>query len=455
VKPPRLSPVLGTVLVANRGEIARRVIRACRALGIQTVAVYAEPDRDWPHVGDADRAVSLGGASARDSYLAMERVIQAALDAGADAIHPGYGFLSENWRFARAVADAGLTWIGPPWRVIQAMGDKVGARRRMMWAGVPVVPGSEGAVETQEAARDVARAVGYPVMLKAAAGGGGIGMAKVGDEAGLAQAWASAARRAQAAFGSALLFVERWLEAARHVEVQVLGDTHGALVHCFERECSVQRRHQKLIEESPAPNLSPALRDRLIEAALTAARAAGYVNAGTVEFIVQGDEFYFLEMNTRLQVEHAVTEEVTGLDLVQAQLRIASGERLPWSQAEVRQRGAAVECRIYAEDPERGFLPSPGRITRLLLPAGPGVRVECGVAEGVEVSVHYDPLLAKLIASGSTREEAAARLDAALLGFVVEGVKTVIPFHRRVLKSAAFRAGQVHTQMVEEGAFNA
>jgi acetyl-CoA carboxylase biotin carboxylase subunit len=335
------------------------------------------------------------------------------------------------------------------------MGDKVGARRRMLWAGVPVVPGSEGAVETLDAARDVARAVGYPVMLKAAAGGGGIGMARVADEAALASAWTSAARRAQAAFGSALMFVERWLEGARHVEVQVLGDAHGALVHVFERECSVQRRHQKLIEESPAPNLSAVLKGRLVEAALTAARAVGYVNAGTVEFIVQGDAFYFLEMNTRLQVEHPVTEEVTGRDLVQAQLRIAAGEPLPWPQADLAQRGAAIECRIYAEDPERGFLPSPGRITRLVLPAGPGVRVECGVAEGVEVSVHYDPLLAKLIASGETRDEAAARLDAALDSFVVEGVKTVIPFHRRVLRSAAFRAGHVHTQMVEQGAFNA
>jgi acetyl-CoA carboxylase biotin carboxylase subunit len=325
----------------------------------------------------------------------------------------------------------------------------------MTWAGVPVVPGSEGALEDLQAARAVAARVGYPVMLKAAAGGGGIGMVRAQDDAGLAQAWTAAQRRAQAAFGSAALFVERYLEAPRHVEVQVFGDAHGGLVHCFERECSIQRRHQKLIEESPAPNLDPALRERLLETAVAAARAVGYVNAGTVEFIVQGSEYFFLEMNTRLQVEHPVTEEVTGLDLVQAQLRVAAGERLPWRQEDIAQRGAAIECRIYAEDPARNFLPSPGRIVRLVLPEGPGIRVECGVAEGVEVSVHYDPLLAKLIASGPTRAEAISRLERALAAFVVEGVRTVIPFHRRVLGSEAFRAGRVHTQMVEQGAFNA
>ena len=447
--------MLQSVLVANRGEIARRVIRACRALGLRAVAVYSEADREWPHVRDADLAVNLGGAAARDSYLSMERLIAAALDHGADAVHPGYGFLSENWRFARAVEEAGLTWVGPPWRVIQQMGDKVGARRQMTWAGVPVVPGSEGAVEDLAAARAVAAQLGYPVMLKAAAGGGGIGMVRAQDEAALGPAWATAERRARAAFGSAALFVERYLAAPRHVEVQVVGDTHGSLVHCFERECSIQRRHQKLVEESPAPNLAPGLRQRLLETALAAARAVGYVNAGTVEFIVQGDEFYFLEMNTRLQVEHAVTEEVAGVDLVQAQLRVAAGEPLPWRQDEIAQGGAAIECRIYAEDPAKGFLPSPGRITRLVLPEGPGIRVESGVAEGVEVSVHYDPLLAKVIASGRDRTEAIGRLEAALAATVVEGVKTVIPFHQRVLGSAAFRSGHVHTQMVEQGAFNA
>jgi acetyl-CoA carboxylase biotin carboxylase subunit len=447
--------VLRSVLVANRGEIARRVMRGCRALGIRTIAVHSEIDRDWPHVRDADVAVNLGGAAARESYLDIDRIVRAALDHRADAIHPGYGFLSENWRFARAVEEAGLAWVGPPWAVIQQMGDKVGARRRMAEAGVPVVPGSDGPLADLDAARATAARIGYPVMLKAAAGGGGIGMVRVRDEAALAQAWATAERRAQAAFGSAALFIERYLDAPRHVEVQVFGDAHGGLIHCFERECSIQRRHQKLIEESPAPHLDPALRERLLATAVTAARAAGYVNAGTVEFIVQGAEHYFLEMNTRLQVEHPVTEEVTGLDLVQAQLRVAAGEPLPWRQADIAQHGSAIECRIYAEDPARGFLPSPGRIARLVLPGGPGIRLETGVAEGVEVSVHYDPLLAKLIASGATRAEAIARLDGALEAFVVEGVRTVIPFHRRVLASEAFRAGRVHTQMVEQGAFNA
>jgi acetyl/propionyl-CoA carboxylase alpha subunit len=291
------------------------------------------------------------------------------------------------------------------------------------------------------------------VFLKAAAGGGGIGMARVADESALAAAFATAQRRSQAAFGTAALFVERYLEAPRHIEVQVMGDRHGGVVHLHERECSIQRRHQKLIEETPGPGLSAALKEQLTAAAVSGARAVGYVNAGTIEFIVRGEEFYFLEMNTRLQVEHPVTEEVTGVDLVQAQLRVASGEPLPWAQHEIVQRGASIECRIYAEDPAKNFLPSPGRITRLVLPQGPGIRLECGIAEGVEVSVHYDPLLAKLVATGATRVQAIARLESALDGFLVEGVKTVIPFHRRVLASAAFRAGTVHTQMVDQGAF--
>jgi len=445
--------VLQSVLIANRGEIARRVIRGCRALGVRTVAVYSEADAGWPHVADADEAVLIGPAPARESYLDGERILEAARRTNAQAVHPGYGFLSENWRFAQACEAAGLIFVGPPWQVIQQMGDKVGARRLMTGAGVPVVPGSDGPVDSVEAAREVAGRIGYPVMIKAAAGGGGIGMVRVKDEAGLAAAFASAQRRAQSAFGSGALFVERFLEAPRHVEVQVFGDGGGRVVHLHERECSIQRRHQKLVEESPAPNLSAVLKARLTEAAVAGARAVGYVNAGTMEFIVQGDEFYFLEMNTRLQVEHPVTEEVTGLDLVAAQLRVASGEPLPWTQEQVAQRGASIECRIYAEDPAKGFMPSPGRITRLVLPEGPGVRVECGVTEGVEVTVHYDPLLAKLITSGRTRDEAITRMSAALGGFVVEGVKTAIPFQQRVMQSAAFRAGAVHTQMVEQGAF--
>ena len=445
--------MLQSVLIANRGEIARRVIRGCRALGVRTVAVYSEADAGWPHVADADEAVLIGPAPARESYLDGERILEVARRTNAQAVHPGYGFLSENWRFAQACEAAGLIFVGPPWQVIQRMGDKVGARRLMAGVGVPVVPGSDGPVDSAEAAREIAGRIGYPVMIKAAAGGGGIGLLRVKDEAGLAAAFASAQRRAQSAFGSGALFVERFLEAPRHVEVQVFGDGGGRVVHLHERECSIQRRHQKLVEESPAPNLSAVLKARLTEAAVAGARAVGYVNAGTMEFIVQGDELYFLEMNTRLQVEHPVTEEVTGLDLVAAQLRVASGEPLPWTQEQVAQRGASIECRIYAEDPAKGFMPSPGRITRLVLPEGPGVRVECGVTEGVEVTVHYDPLLAKLITSGRTRDEAIARMSAALGGFVVEGVKTAIPFQQRVMQSAAFRAGAVHTQMVEQGAF--
>jgi acetyl-CoA carboxylase biotin carboxylase subunit len=442
------------VLVANRGEIARRIIRACHGLGIRAIAVYSEADRDWPHAAEADQAVAIGPAPARESYLAIDRLVEAARATGAEAVHPGYGFLSENWRFARACEEAGLAFVGPPWPIIERMGDKVGARRTMAAAGVPVVPGSEGVVETFEAAREVAARIGYPVILKAAAGGGGIGMARVAEESALATAFAAAQRRSQSAFGSAALFLERFLVGPRHIEVQVFGDGRGGMVHLHERECSIQRRHQKLVEESPAPGLGAALKERLTAAAMAGARAVGYVNAGTVEFIVHGDAFYFLEMNTRLQVEHPVTEAVTGVDMVQAQLRVAAGEPLPWRQEDIVPRGASIECRVYAEDPARNFLPSPGRVTRLALPDGPGIRVDSGVAEGVEVSVHYDPLLAKLIATGSTRGEAIERMTRALDDFAVDGVKTVIPFHQRVMRHPAFRAGAVHTQMVEQGAFN-
>ena len=447
--------MLESVLIANRGEIARRVIRACRALGVRSIAVYSEADAGWPHVTDADDAVLIGPAPARESYLDAQRILTAARERGARAIHPGYGFLSENWRFAKACEEAGLVWIGPPWRVIQQMGDKVGARREMQRAGVPVVPGSEGPVDSVEEARRMAGEIGYPVMLKAAAGGGGIGMVKVANAAALEQSYAAAERRAQAAFGAPALFVERYLTQPRHVEVQIFGDARGRVVHLHERECSIQRRHQKLIEESPAPSLTSDLKEQLTAAAVTGATSVGYVNAGTVEFIVQGREYYFLEMNTRLQVEHPVTEEVTGRDLVQEQLKVASGEPLTWRQEDIVQRGASIECRIYAEDAARNFMPSPGTLVRWVPPEGPGLRLESGVTEGCQVSVHYDPLLAKLVATGATREEARARMEAALEAFVIEGVKTAIPFHLRVMRSAAFREGRVHTQLVEQGAFNA
>jgi acetyl-CoA carboxylase biotin carboxylase subunit len=443
--------VFGAVLVANRGEIALRIIRACRALGIRPVAVYSDADASAPHVRAADRAVHLGPAPAAQSYLAIERLVEAARESGAEAVHPGYGFLSENWRFADACRQAGLVFVGPPPEVIRTMGEKTEARRRMAAAGVPVLPGSDGPVGSAEEARSVAAHVGFPVMLKAAAGGGGIGMSLVPEPGRLDAAYAAAERRARAAFGNGAIYLERALEVPRHVEVQVLADHHGALIHLYERDCSIQRRHQKLVEESPAPALAPALRSRLHEAGLRAARVAGYQNAGTVEFLVDGDQFYFLEMNTRLQVEHPVTEEVCDVDIVQAQLRIAAGERLDWPQDAVRPRGAAIECRIYAEDPDRGFLPSPGTITALELPAGPGIRHECGVEVGSVVSVHYDPLLAKIIASGADRAEAVTRLAAALEHYRVEGVRTTLPLHRRILADPRFRQGAVHTRFLERG----
>jgi acetyl-CoA carboxylase biotin carboxylase subunit len=448
--------LFGTVLVANRGEIARRVFRACRRLGLKTVAVYSEADRDAPHVRDADHAVEIGAAPARDSYLNAERILEAARQARADAIHPGYGFLSESWRFAEAVQRAGIAFIGPRPDAIRKMGDKIQARRLMSAAGVAVLPGSLDAVGDVGRAEAVAREVGFPVILKAAAGGGGIGMARVNMPGELGAAFAAATRRAQAAFGTGDLYVERYVERPRHVEVQVFGDDTGSVVHMHERECSIQRRHQKLVEESPAPGLPAATKEGLTAAAVAGARAIGYSNAGTMEFLVDaGGGFYFLEMNARLQVEHPVTEEVTGLDLVVAQLRAASGEPLPWRQSEIVQRRAAIECRVYAEDPSKGFLPSPGTIQRLDLPSGEGIRIESGVEAGSTVSVHYDPLLLKLVAHADTRAQAIERMIEALDRTVVEGVRTTIPFLRRVVASAEFREGRVHTQMLEQGAFNA
>ncbi len=438
-----------TVLIANRGEIALRIIRACRKLEIRAVAVYSDADAAAPHVRAADAAVAIGPAPAAESYLSIERILAAARSVRADAIHPGYGFLSENWRFAEACRKAGLVFVGPPAEVIRAMGNKLEARRLVGRAGVPVLPGSEGPVGSPEEAAEIAAAIGYPVMLKAAAGGGGIGLARVAGPEKLASALAMARRRVQSAFGDPAVYLERAVERPRHVEVQVLGDEHATLVHLLERDCSIQRRHQKLVEECPAPRLPDGLRTAIHAAGVRAAATAGYQNAGTVEFLVEEDRFYFLEMNTRLQVEHPVTEEVTGRDLVEAQFRVAAGERLPWTQGEIRPRGAAIECRIYAEDPERGFLPSPGTITALELPEGSGLRQECGIECGSVVTVHYDPLLAKLIAWGPDRDEAIDRQRDALERCRIEGVKTTLPLHRRILASPAFRAGAVHTRFLE------
>ena len=443
------------VLIANRGEIARRVLRACRRLGLATVAVYSEADTNAPHVRDADEAIMLGPPPARETYLDIERLLHAARRSDADAIHPGYGFLSENWQFAEAVTRAGLTFIGPPAEAVRAMGDKTQARRLMAAAGVPTVAGTPGPIGDVAEAEALGARAGFPLVLKAAGGGGGIGMVRVDKASDLTSAFASATRRAQSAFGNAAVYVERYLERPRHVEVQVFADTRGAVVHLHERECSIQRRHQKLIEESPAPNLPPPTKRGLVEAAVAGARAIDYVNAGTMEFLVdEAGGYYFLEMNTRIQVEHPVTEEVTGLDLVVEQLRVAAGEPLSWRQEDIVQRGAAIEVRVYAEDPDKNFLPSPGTITRLVMPAGEGTRVESGVEQGSVVSVHYDPLLFKLITRGASRDEALARMRDALAATVVEGVKTTIPFLRKALEHPDVRRGALHTQMVDQGAFH-
>jgi acetyl/propionyl-CoA carboxylase alpha subunit len=421
---------------------------------VRTIAVHSEADAGAPHVRDADEAVLIGPPPARESYLSIERIVEAARRTGAEAVHPGYGFLSENWRFAEACARAGLAFIGPPVEAIRAMGDKSEARRLMAAAGVPTVPGSPGPVADAADAEAAAGGVGFPLILKAAGGGGGIGMARVDRSGDLATAFASATRRAQSAFGNGALYLERFLERPRHVEVQVFADGHDTVVHLHERECSIQRRHQKLIEESPAPGLDPATKRGLVEAAVAGARSIGYVSAGTMEFLVDAaGRFYFIEMNTRIQVEHPVTEEVTGLDLVVEQLRVAAGERLSWRQEEIVQRGAAVECRVYAEDPDKNFLPSPGTITRLQPPGGEGIRVDSGVETGSVVSVHYDPLLLKLVARGADRDEALARMRAALDATAVEGVRTTIPFLKRALDHPDVRRGALHTQMVDEGAF--
>ncbi|MGE3469639.1 MAG: acetyl/propionyl/methylcrotonyl-CoA carboxylase subunit alpha [Vicinamibacterales bacterium] len=445
--------VIRRVLVANRGEIALRVIRACRTAGIGTVAVYSDADAGAPHVAAADQAVRIGPAPAAESYLAVDALIDAARRAGADAVHPGYGFLSERAHFAEAVERAGLIFIGPPADVITRMGSKTGARRIMEAAGVPVVPGRVPADQGDAAVMAAAREIGAPLLVKPASGGGGIGMKTVRTLDDLATALPQARREAQAAFGSPTIYLERLVERPRHVEVQIFADAHGRTVHLFERECSVQRRHQKVIEETPSPALSPSVRARIGAAAVTAATAVGYRNAGTVEFLLEGSgddaRFYFLEINTRLQVEHPITECVVGVDLVAAQLAVAAGEPLPWRQEELTQRGHAVECRIYAEAPAAGFLPQAGRLLRYREPAGPGVRVDSGVVEGQDVSVFYDPLLAKLITWGETRAQSLARARDALRHFEILGVGTNVALLGAILAHPAFVAGQVDTTFLE------
>jgi acetyl-CoA carboxylase biotin carboxylase subunit len=439
------------VLVANRGEIAIRVMRACRELGIQTVAVYSEADRDALHVRYADEAFPIGPAPAVHSYLHIPNIINAAVQTGAEAIHPGYGFLSENYRFAEVCRIWGLTFIGPSPEAIQLMGVKAQARETMKAAGVPVVPGSEGVVKGLEEAREVAERIGYPIMVKATGGGGGRGIRVVESAAELEENLERASREAQSAFGTGDLYLERYLVRPRHIEIQVLADQHGHVVTLGERESSLQRRRQKVMEEAPSPALTPALRTAMSEAAVKAAQAVDYSSAGTLEFLLDADgHFYFMEMNTRIQVEHTVTEMVTGMDLVKEQIRIAAGEPLSFDQADVVMNGWAIECRINAEDPEQQFRPSPGTITAVTWPHGPDVRVDDGVQAGDQVQPFYDSLLAKVVAWGRTREEAVARMQRALTELSVEGVKTTREFHQGILSDPEFMAGNIHTQFLSE-----
>lgn len=438
------------MLVANRGEIAVRVIRGAQALGVRAIAVFSEADRTAPHVLLADEACPIGPALAAESYLAIDRLLAAAQQVGASAVHPGYGFLAERGDFAEAVEGAGMTFVGPPAAAIRAMGDKTEARRRMRAAGVPVVPGTDSPLASAREAEDAAKEAGFPVVLKAAAGGGGKGMRVVRTAAEVRRAFEAAAREAQAAFGDGRVYVERFLERPRHVEVQVFADRQGNVVHLFERECSVQRRHQKLLEEAPSPLLRPEQRERMGEAAVRAAQAVEYVGAGTVEFLHHAGEFFFLEMNTRLQVEHPVTEMITGLDLVEWQLRVASGEPLPLRQEEVPMRGHAIECRITSESPFDGFLPATGVVRELTVPGGPGVRWDGGVAAGDAVGLHYDPLLGKLVAHGRDRAVAARRMKAALAELRIGGVSTCAPLLARILDEPDFLAGRLSTSYLDD-----
>ena len=439
------------ILIANRGEIATRIARTCREMGIATVAVYSEADRSSPHLYAADEAVCVGLAQASESYLHGESILAAARRTGADAIHPGYGFLSENATFARAVADAGLTFIGPAPDALSAVGNKIVARRTVAQLGVPVIPALEDPATDPEAVRAQVASLGYPLLIKAAAGGGGKGMRIVREEAELVEALSAAQREAAAAFAEGTVYVERFLERPHHVEVQILGDTAGNIVHLGERECSIQRRYQKIVEETPSPVVSESLRREMTRAALTVARAAGYDNAGTVEFILDNDgNFYFLEVNARLQVEHPITEWITGLDLVHEQIRIAAGEALGFQQDNIRRNGHALECRLYAEDAAHGFLPSPGHILAWHAPQGPGVRVDSGVESQTEVPIYYDPMIAKISTWGTDREQARRRMAGALRQTAILGLTTNLPFLIDLVDHPAFAAGDTHTGFLPE-----
>ncbi len=438
------------ILIANRGEIACRVIKACKELGIKTVAVYSEADREALHVKIADEAYLIGPAQAAQSYLNIKKIIEVAVESKAEAIHPGYGFLAENANFIREVEKAGLTFIGPNADAVEAMGFKTKARKTMMDAGVPVVPGTTEGIKSLDEAKKIANEIGYPVMVKASAGGGGIGMQIARNEAELEQAFKMCEMRAKAYFGDPTLYIEKYIENPRHIEIQVLADKFGNIIHVNERECSIQRRHQKVIEEAPSVVVIPQLREKMGEAAKRAAKAINYDNAGTVEFLVDTQlNFYFLEMNTRIQVEHPVTEMITGIDLVKWQIKIAAKEKLSIKQEDVKINGHAIECRIYAEDPDKNFMPSPGKITKLSFPEMEGLRIDHGIYEGYTVTPYYDPLLAKMIAWGKNREEARKKMLKALEQTVIEGIKTNIPFHIKALSHPLFIEGKTYTNFIE------
>ena len=443
--------VIRKVLVANRGEIAVRVMRTCAELGIKTVAVFSEPDRTAMHVRMADEAYAIGPAPSSESYLVIERIIDVARKAGADAVHPGYGFLSENAAFSQACADAGLIFIGPDPDTIATMGDKTAARAIMEKAGVPMAPGTIDPVESVEDGIREADGIGYPVLIKAAAGGGGKGMRIVDSADAFPSAFAASQGEALSAFGDERVFIEKYIVQPRHIEFQVMADRQGHTVHLFERECSIQRRHQKVIEEAPSAVLTAALREKMGQAAVDAAKSCNYVGAGTVEFLLDADNrFYFMEMNTRLQVEHPVTEWITGVDLVAAQIRVAEGHPLPWNQEELAMHGHAIECRVYAEDPLENFMPGPGRLLRHRAPDGFGVRVDAGVEEGDKVQIHYDPMISKLSTWGKTREEAISRMVRALDEYEIAGVPSTIPFCHMTMLHEAFRSGRFSTHFVDD-----
>ena len=438
------------ILIANRGEIAIRVMRACRELDIETVAIFSSVDSDALHVKYADEAFLVGEAPPAKSYLNMERIIDFAKKSGSEAIHPGYGFLAENYRFSKLCQDEGVVFIGPSWKTIRAMGSKIESKQMMRDASVPVLPGTPGGIQDPEEAKKVAADVGYPVIVKASAGGGGIGMHIVRDEKGLEEALEAGRRIAQSAFGDATVFIEKYLDKPRHIEFQVLADEHGHAVHLFDRECSIQRRHQKLVEEAPCPIMTPELREKMAAAAIAVVKASDYTNAGTVEFLYSDGNFYFMEMNTRLQVEHTVTEMITGRDIVKKQIAVAAGETLPFDQEDVSIRGHAIECRINAEDPLNNFTADPGKILRYRSPGGPGIRVDSGIHMGYAIPPTYDSMISKLCAWGADRKETIARMRRAIYEYVIIGVKTTLPLHHAIMHNRQFSEGDTHTHFLQE-----